>query len=102
MRPKLDEFATLKEMLFLLKKDAITESPFWILNSVILSMITNFSTVCKCKILPVKYCNCKVLCASTTSLSASFRLLKISIVEYFSSWIHSTGQCRKSDQKKRK
>ena len=27
-------------------------------------------------------------------------LLKISIVEYF--WIHSTGQCRKSDQKKRK
>ena len=31
--PKLDEFATLKEMPFSLKKDAVTASLLWILTS---------------------------------------------------------------------
>ena len=48
MRPKLDEFATFKEMTFSLKKDANTASPSWILTSAILSMkqtIFQFVTV---------------------------------------------------------
>ena len=37
MRPKLDEFATFKEMPFSLKKNAIRASVLWILTSAIFS-----------------------------------------------------------------
>ena len=69
MRPKLDEFATLIEMPFSFKKDAITAFPSLDPDFCNPFNETNYLSVC----------NCIVLTNMVCFLKFAFRLLKISI-----------------------